>query len=121
MNDSSIGQKIQKQAVCYCDKRATIQYGLKFLPYAHVVVYPSFVFLFVFAFVGSEDLLAKAMVALFGFLCLFSVPRTRFVKTRRVLREAGHSTECCDKVAIRAVFYIAKFSHFAILDDGKAT
>jgi hypothetical protein len=120
MNDSSIGQKLHKQAVCYCDKRATIQYGLKFFPYVYVIVYPSFVFLFVFAFVGSENLLAKTTVALFGFLCLFSVPRTRFVKTRRVMQEAGHSNECCNKVAIRAIFYVGRFSDFAILDDKKA-
>ncbi len=114
--DTFVDYKSQKQAVCYCDQQAIIQYGLKYLPYVHLGVYPGMVFALVLAVRSSGDMLARALLIFFCCIYLFIVPGYKLVDTRRQMLKAGHSNTCSRKVAVREMFYFGRFSEFAIIE-----
>jgi hypothetical protein len=112
-----IGHKSQKQAICYCGKQATIQYGLKSLPFLQLVFYPPLLVLFFYvAFFGNGEFWARIGLLLLLGVFLFVVPIEAFVSTRRKMLKAGHSQNCSQRVALRETLYIGRFSRFAIIE-----
>lgn len=121
-SDDMIGHKSQKQALCYCDQRATIQYGLKSLPILQLIFYPALVLIFFYiCFFSDGELWARFALLLLLSVFLLVIPIEAFTSTKKKMLKSGHSQRCSRRVAFREMMYIGRFSRFAIIDNKETT
>ena len=113
MNDSLIGDKSQRQQICYCDRKSVVELGLRSNPYIDVALFVGVFFILVNILVSQGDLGSKFMlVALFGLLLAW-LPFEYFGNKKEMLK-AGHSIQCSRRIALQSVLYVGRWGSFFI-------
>jgi hypothetical protein len=113
MSDGWIGDKSQRQQICYCDRKSVVQLGLRSNPYIDVALFVGVFFILVNILMSQGDLGSKFMlVALFGLLLAW-LPFEYFGNKKEMLR-AGHSIQCSRRIALQSVLYVGRWGSFFI-------
>lgn len=102
-----------KYIQCYCDKRQIIQLGWGYLFYAYILV-----LIFFPLFLGAYLILLPInweVLFLIGFFMLFLYSfRFTYTHCYRDMIKAGHTPVCSKKVALKAMWHDALYSHYEI-------
>lgn len=121
MSDGWIGDKSQRQQICYCGRKSVVQLGLRSNPYINVALFAGMPFVLINILMSAGNLGSKLMlIALFGLL-LFAWPPFEYLGNKKEMLNAGHSIQCSRQIALQSVLYTGRWGSFFIPTNPEET